>query len=153
MTLSRSHLIPVVLVALAILLPGAAEAQSNCCSCSFGGTNCSARCYIDQMASCHGDISGSVIFCSCTCEPIGGVGGVGGVGGGGGGGAGGCAPTKSSHTIVMAEDEGAKLAGYQLGFGLLRPGTRREGSFNFEEWALVSSTGAVLRASTGKFAD
>lgn len=147
MTLSRGQLIPVVLVALAVLLPGAAEAQGICCECHFNGTNCSACCYLDQMASCHGDISGSVIFCSCTCEPIGGV------GGGGGGGAGGCALTKSSHTIVMGEDGGAKLAGYQLGFGLLHPGTRREGSFNFEEWALVSSAGAVLRASTGKFAD
>lgn len=145
MTLSRGQLIPVVLVALAILLPGAAEAQGNCCSCSYNGTNCSACCYVDQTASCHVDISGSVLFCSCTCEPIG--------GGGGGGGAGGCALTKSSHTIVMGEDGGAKLAGYQLGFGLLHPGTRREGSFNFEEWALVSSAGAVLRASTGKFAD
>src|SRR5215218_4381906 len=60
MTLSRGQLIPVVLVALAILLPGAAEAQGNCCSCSYDGTNCSACCYIEQTASCHVDISGSV---------------------------------------------------------------------------------------------
>jgi hypothetical protein len=146
MTLSRGQLIPVVLVALAILLPGAGEAQGNCCSCSFSGTNCSACCYVDQTASCVVDIAGSVLFCSCTCEAIGG-------GGGGGGGGAGCALTLSSHTIVMGADRGAKLAGHQLGFGLLHPGTRREGSFNFEEWALVSSAGAVLRASTVEFAD
>src|SRR3954451_15772850 len=128
MTLSRGQLIPVVLVALAILLPGAAEAQGNYCSCSFKGTNCSARCYVDQTPRCHVDTSGSVLFCNCACEPM-----------GGGGDAGGCGLTKSSHTIVMGEDRGARLAGYQPGFGLLHPGTRREGSFNFEEWALVSS--------------
>lgn len=48
---------------------------------------------------------------------------------------------------------GAKLADRQLGFGLLHPGKRREGSFNFEEWALVSSASDVLRASTVEFAD
>ncbi|HEY2291125.1 MAG TPA: hypothetical protein VGM86_10530 [Thermoanaerobaculia bacterium] len=152
MILSRGQLITVALVALAILLPGAADAQGNCCSCSFDGTNCSACCYVDQTPSCVVDSSGSILFCSCTCEPKGGGGG-----GGGGGGAGGCALRLSSHTIVMGADRGAdrgaKLAGYQLGFGLLHPGKRREGSFNFEEWALVSSEGAVLRASTGEFAD
>lgn len=145
MTSSRGLLILSVLVALVLLLPGAAGAQSNCCSCSFDGTNCSACCYIDQTASCNVNNAGSVLFCSCTCEPI------------GGGGAGGCALRLSSHTIVMGadrgSDRGAKLAGHQLGFGLLRPGERREGSFNFEEWALVSSAGKVLRASTGEFAD
>jgi hypothetical protein len=151
MTLGRGLLIPSVLMALAILLPDAVGAQGNCCSCSFDGTNCSACCYVDQTASCFVDSAGSVLFCSCTCELI----------GGGGGGGGSCKIRLDSRTTVIGldrgsnrgSDRGAKVADYQLHFGLLNPGDRREGSFNFEEWALVSSAGDVLRASTVEFAD
>jgi len=151
MTSGPVRLIPLfVLAALAILLPNAVGAQSTCCECHFEGTNCSACCYIDQNPLCTLYYAGSFFYCGCTCEPI----------GGGGGGGGGCAIRLSSRTMVMGADRGAdrgaKLAGHQLGFGLLHPGKRREGSFNFEEWALVSSAGdnaRVLKASTVEFAD
>lgn len=144
MTASRVRLIPFVLVALAILLPNAVEAQ-NCCNCDFLGTSCSACCYVDQAPSCTVASSGSVLYCSCLCLT------------GGGGGGGGCSIRLDSRTTVMGldrgADRGAKLADHQLQFGLLNPGERRDGSFNFEEWALVSSAGTVLRASTVEFAD
>lgn len=147
MTLGRGLLIPSVLLALAILLPDAVGAQSPCCTCSFRGTNCSACCYVDQTPLCAVESSGSVFYCACTCQLI----------GGSGGGGGGCKVRLDSHTTVIdsdrGSDRGAKLADQQLRFGLLNPGDRREGSFNFEEWALVSSAGDVLRASTVEFAD
>jgi hypothetical protein len=147
MTSSHGLLILFVLVALAILLPGAAGAQSTCCECHFNGTDCSACCYVDQTPSCVVEGSGSIFYCACTCELI----------GGGGGGGTGCSIRLDSRTTVMGSDRGpdreAKLAGHQLRFGLLNPGERREGSFNFEEWALVSSAGNVLRASTPEFAN
>ncbi len=147
MTLGRSLLIPSALMALAVLLPDAVGAQGNCCSCSFNGTNCSACCYVDQTPSCVVESSGSIFYCACTCQMI----------GGGGGGGGGCKIRLDSRTTVIGldrgSDRGAKVADHQLQFGLLNPGDRREGSFNFEEWALVSSAGDVLRASTVEFAD
>jgi hypothetical protein len=147
MTSSRGLLISSVLMALAILLPDAVGAQGDCCECHANGTNCSACCYVDQNPSCIIYNAGSVIYCGCTCEPS----------GGGGGGAGGCALRLGSQTIVIGSDRRpdreAKLADHQLGFGLLNPGKRRDGTFNFEEWALVSSAGGVLRASTVEFAN
>jgi hypothetical protein len=148
MTSSRSLLILFVLVALAVLLPDAAGAQSNCCECQSNGTNCSASCYVDQNLSCTVYNAGSILYCGCTCEPIG--------GGSGGGGGVGCGRLSSRTTVMgldRGSDRGAKLAEHQLGFGLLNPGKRREGSFNFEEWALVSSAGGVLGASTVEFAN
>jgi hypothetical protein len=151
MTSGRVRLIPFFLVALAIvamavLLPDAVGAQGNCCSCSWNGTNCSACCYSDQTPSCVVEFSGSVSYCACTCPLV----------GGGGGGAG-CSIRLDSRTTVMGldrgSDRGAKLADHQLGGGLLNSGERREGFFNFEEWALVSSTGEVLRASNVDFAE
>lgn len=143
MTSIRGRLLPFVLVVLVILLPHAVGAQGNCCSCPTDeNALCSNCCYVDQNPVC-GYIGG---YCSCTCVTI-------------GGGGGGCALRLSSHTIVMGSDRGAdrgaKLSGYQLHLGLLHPGERREGSFNFEEWALVSSVGdkaKVLSASTAGFA-
>jgi hypothetical protein len=141
MTLGRGLAIPFVLVALAILLPDAAEA--GCCDCDYNGTHCSACCYDDQWADCNVYGSGSSAHCGCYCS------------GGGGGGGGGCGGMMlSSRTLVIGSDGGSELAGHQLRFGLLRPGGRREGSFIFEEWALVSSAGdkaTVLNASTVEF--
>jgi len=149
MAFGRVRLIPFVLVALAvvgvaILLPDAVQAQS-CCECSYNGTNCSACCYADQTPSCVVEFSSSVGYCACTCPLT-----------GGGPGAG-CSIRLDSRTTVMGldrgGDRGAKIAEHQIGAGLLNPGERREGSFNFEEWALVSSAGEVLRASTLDFAE
>jgi hypothetical protein len=149
MAFGRVRLISFVLVTLAIvamasLLPDAAVAQSNCCSCSFNGTNCSACCYSDQGPNCRVEGSNTTLYCACNCTNP------------GGGGAG-CSIRLDSRTTVMGldrgSDRGAKLADHQLGFGLLNSGNRREGTFNFEEWALVSSAGDVLRASTVEFAD
>lgn len=139
-----------VLVALAILLPDAAGAQ-DCCNCAYNGTSCSECCYVDQWALCQ-VYAGPPAHCGCTCVtnpdyfP------------GGGGGAGGCGSVRlSSQTFVIGSDrdypDPGKLADYQLQFGLLHPGDRREGSFDFEEWALVSSTGDVLGASTVEFSN
>ncbi len=142
MTLSRGLLIRSVLVALASLLPAAAGAQLRCCSCSGYGANCSACFYVDQTAVCAGYDDGSVHYCGCMSEAI--------------GGGGGCSRLSSRTTVMGLDrgaDRGAKLAGQQLGSGLLNPGNRREGSFNFEEWAVVSSTGGVLGASTIEFAN
>ncbi len=145
--LSRVLPLPLVLVTVAILFPEAVAAQGSCCQCSFNGTNCSACCYVDQTASCAVESIGSVSYCACIC--------VGGGGSGGGGGVG-CSVTLDSRTTVMGLDRGsergAKAAPHQLGFGLLNPGERRDGSYNFEEWAVVSSAGEVLRASTVEFA-
>jgi hypothetical protein len=144
MTPSRVLLIPFVLVALAILLPGAAGAQSSCCSCSFNGTNCSACCYLDQGPNCRVESSGTVLYCACNCTNPGGGGGVG------------CSRLDSRTAVMGVDrgaDRGAKIADHQLEFGLLNPGERRDGPFNFEEWALVSSAGEVLRASTIEFAN
>jgi hypothetical protein len=139
-------LVPFVLVALAILLPGTLGAQDNCCSCyaTNGYTSCSTCCYADQTPLCPPrNPDGSCPGCTCT------------FGGLGGGGVGGCGSTKlSSSTFVIGSDLKSELADYQLQFGLLRPGVRREGSFDFEEWALVSSAGGkatVLNASTAEF--
>jgi hypothetical protein len=138
----RVRLIPLVLVALASLLPATAGTQNKCCSCSAAnGTNCSACFYVDQTARCAGYKTGSIHYCGCASEAIGGSGG------------GGCSRLSSRTTVMGLDRGGAKLAGQQLGVGLLNPGERREGSFNFEEWALVSSAGGVLGASTVEFAD
>jgi hypothetical protein len=140
-----SVLVPFVLVALAILLPDAAGAQGNCCECvDFGGTSCSACCYADQTPHCNLYNGGSFFYCGCTCGPI-----------HPGAGGGGCDTILSSHTLVIGSDQKSELADHQLRFGL-HPGDRREGSFNFEQWALVSSAGdkaTVLNASTVEFAN
>lgn len=132
---------------LAVLLPAGAVAQGACCQCNFNGTNCSACCYADQTPSCAVESIGSVSYCACICVGIGGGGGVGGVG---------CSVRLDSRTTVMGLDRGsergAKVAPHQLGYGLLNPGERRDGSYNFEEWAVVSPAGEVLRASTVEFA-
>jgi hypothetical protein len=63
--------------------------------------------------------------------------------------------TLGSRTLMIDSDRGTELAGHQLRFGLQRPGSRREGSFLFEEWALVTSAGdkaRVRNASSPKFA-
>ena len=129
MTSGRGRPIPFVLVALAILLPGAVGAQpgGNCCSCDYNGTSCSACCYSDQAPNCA--VFGSPLHCGCYCE----------TGGGGGGPCGGM--SLSSRTLVIGSDRGSELADHQLRFGLQQPGDRREGSFIFEEWALVSPAG------------
>jgi len=133
-------------VALFILLPNAVGAQGNCCECvDAGGTSCSACCYSDQRPHCTLYNGGSFFYCGCTCGPI-----------GPGGPGGGCDAILSSRTLVIGSDRNSELADYQLRFGLLHPGDRREGSFNFEEWALVSSAGdkaTVLSASTVEFAN
>ncbi|MFL6260754.1 MAG: hypothetical protein ACJ76Y_13660 [Thermoanaerobaculia bacterium] len=138
-------LVPFVLVAVAILLPGAVGAQNNCCSCyaDNGFTSCSTCCYADQTPRCLKNLrDGSCYGCTCVS------------GFPGGGGAGGCGSTKlSSSTFMIGSDLKSELADYQLQFGLLHPGVRREGSFNFEEWALVSSAGDVLGASTVEFSN
>ena len=169
MTSGRGLLIPFVMVALAILLPDAVGAQRTCCSCPTDlNPACVACCDPDQIPVC-GSFDGT---CGCYCEP-----------GGGGIGSGGC-KTLSSRTLVIVSDRaenvgrdrretfgkwggasGARsrpdaseaeeeLADHQLRFGLLNPGDRRDGSFNFEEWALVSSAGdkaTLLSASTDEF--
>jgi hypothetical protein len=150
---TRGRAIPFVLVALAILLPDALGAQDLCCHCYTNGI-CSTCCWSDQVPVCGEWTDG---YCGCTCVTIGG-GGRGGVG---------CGSRLSSSTIVIGSDRGsrsklggaqwlgeAKLADHQLRFGRLNPGRRRNGSFNFEEWALVSSAGdkaTVLSASTAEF--
>lgn len=163
----------VIMVALAILLPD--SAQGECCRCPITGTPaCSECCYVDQFALCQ-EYPGPPVHCGCTCVdnpdywPD----------------DGGC-KRLSSRTLVIGSDRaenvgrdrretfgkwggasGARsrpdaseaeeeLADHQLRFGLLHPGARREGSFNFEEWALVSSAGdkaTVLNASTVEFAN
>jgi hypothetical protein len=139
-------LVPFVLVALAILLPNAVGAQDNCCECiaSNGFTSCSTCCYADQTPHCLKNLRDGSCF-GCTCS----------FGGPGGGGVDGCGSTKlSSSTFVIGSDLKSELADYQLQFGLLNPGVRREGPFNFEEWALVSSAdgkATVLNASTAEF--
>jgi len=145
-TSDRGRPILFVLVALAILLPGAVGAQGGCCFCDdFEGESCAACCYPDQTPTCTFDNFGSHYFCSCTCEAR-----------SGGGGGGGCAGmTLSSRTLVIGSDRGPELAGHQLRFGLQRSGNRREGSFLFEEWALVrfaDDKAKVMGASSGKFA-
>ena len=140
MTSNRVRRIPFVLVALASLLPAAARAEIRCCGCSAYGTNCSACFYVvDQTARCGGYKDGSISYCGCMREAI--------------GGGGGCSRLSSRTTVMGLDRGGAKLAGQQLGFGLLNPGNRRDGTFNFEEWAVVSSAGSVLGASTIEFAD
>lgn len=146
MTSGRGRLIPSVLVALATLLPAAVGAQDYCCSCSGGDSGpCSTCCYADQTPVCGYVYYGSIRYCSCDCV----------LNSGGGGGVGGCnGLTLSSRTLVIGSDRGAEFADHQLRFGLQRPGDRREGSFIFEEWALVSSAGdkaMVLGASTAEF--
>ncbi len=147
MTSSRGRLIPSVLVALAILLPAAVGAQFYCCECTGGESGpCSTCCYADQGPLCGLYDAGSFLYCGCSCE-----------GGGGGGGGGGCrGMTLSSRTLVIGSVRGSELADHQLRFGILRSGDRREGTFLFEEWALVSSAGdkaRVLSASTVEFAN
>lgn len=140
MTSRRVPSTPFLLVALAILLPNAAAAQSNCCDCFYPGGGCSACCWEDQIPSCPLFPDGS---CGCYCLSG---------GPGGGGGCGGL--TLSSRTLAIGSDLGFELASYQLRFDLSKGGERREGSFIFEEWALVSSAGdetAVLSASSDAF--
>ena len=140
MTSSRGLLILFVLAALASLLTDTAGAQNRCCSCSGYGTNCSACFYVvDQAALCGGHTNGSIHYCGCASQAI--------------DGGGGCSRLSSRTTVMGLDRGGAKLADQQLGFGLLNPGERRKGSFNFEEWALVSPAGGVLGASTVEFAD
>jgi hypothetical protein len=145
MSSRRVRPIRFVLVALALLLPGAVGAQSTCCNSEGdNGNDCSACCYADPTLTCTFDNVGSGWFPSCTC------------GSSAGGGGGGCADmTLSSRTLSIGSDRGPELAGHQLRFGLQQPRNRPEGSFIFEEWALVSSAAdkaKVLGASTGKFA-
>jgi hypothetical protein len=114
MTSSRVRLIPVALVALAILLPAAAGAQTRYCSCNGYGTNCSACFYVvDQAARCGGYRTGSVHYCGCASEAI--------------DGSGGCSRLSSRTTMMGSDRGGAKLDGPQLGFGLLNPGNGGRG--------------------------
>jgi hypothetical protein len=146
--MTRGLLVPSVLVALAILLPDAVEAQGECCQCPPGGNPaCSECCYVDQIALCQ-MYPGPPAHCGCTCvfDPTYFPGGGGGVG---------CGMRLSSRTFVIGSDRserGTKRADHQLRFGLLHPADRRDGSFNFEEYALVSSAGDVLTSSTVEFA-
>ncbi|HEX4963494.1 MAG TPA: hypothetical protein VF173_21880 [Thermoanaerobaculia bacterium] len=134
-------LVPFVLVALATLLPGTIGAQDNCCGCPNDFNQvCVACCDSDQRPVCTPYRDGS---CGCTCVLTWSHGG------------GGCGvKSLSSRTLVIGSDRVSDLADHQLRFGLLHPGDRREGSFNFEEWALVSAAGdkaTVLSASTAEF--
>lgn len=134
-----------LLIALAFL-PASAGAQSNCCTCSAFGTNCSACCWPDQQANCITFIQGAVTHCGCYCDPVG--------GGEGGGGGVGCLRLDSQTTVMGADRRsGVEAKAHQLGGGLLNPGERRDGTYNFEEWALVSSEGIILRASRLEFAE
>lgn len=141
MTLRRGRSIPFVLVALAILVANPVGAQDNCCDCFYPGGGCSACCWEDQIPSCPLFSDGS---CGCYCLP-----------GGGGPGGGGCdGLTVSSRTLTLDSDLGSELSGHQLQFDLAKAGERPEGSFIFEEWALVSSAGdetTVLTASSAAF--
>ena len=140
MTSHRGLTIPFVLVALVMLLPNAVGAQGNCCDCNANGTSCSACCWEDQAPLCR--TYPNPTHCGCYCDTD----------AGGGGGCGGM--MLSSRTLVISSDRGPELADHQLRFGLQNSGDRREGSFVFEEWALVSSEGGkatVVSASTSKF--
>lgn len=132
-----------LLIALAFL-PASAGAQSNCCTCSSNGTNCSACCWPDQQANCITFIIGTAPpHCGCYCDPL-----------GGGEGGGGCLRLDSQTTIIGADRRsGLEAKAHQLGGGLLNPGERRDGTYNFEEWALVSPEGTILRASRLEFAE
>ena len=136
---------PLLLLAALIALPASGGAE--CCNCSVNGTNCSACCFVDQDPSCTVFGQGSVIYCGCYCDPKPG-------GGSGGGGGVGCLRL-DSRTSAMGADRrsGLEAKAYQLGGGLLNPGERRDGTYNFEEWALVSPEGKILRASQLEFAE
>lgn len=121
---------------------------AECCTCDFNGTTCSACCYSDQTPSCPIYNSGSVFHCGCYCE---------GSGGGDGGGIGhaGCSRIDSRLEVVGVErDREPRVKAWAAvsGQGLLNPGRRKDGVFNFEEWALVSPSGVILGASSPKFA-
>jgi hypothetical protein len=137
-----------LLLLVLAFLSAAAMAQSNCCSCNTNGTNCSACCWPDQQANCITFILGTApVHCGCYCDPLPGD------GGGGSGGAG-CFRLNSQTTIMGADGRsGVEPKAHQLGGGLLNPGKRRDGTYNFEEWALVSSEGAVFRASRVEFGE
>lgn len=141
-SLSRTRT-SLLLIALAFL-SASAGAQGGCCQCSFNGTNCSACCYVDQDPRCPIQNTGSVFHCACYCELI---------GGGEGGGGVGCTRIDSSIEVMGTDrnrDPSSKVS--LPGGGLLNPGRRREGAFNFEEWALVAPDGGILGASTPAFA-
>lgn len=137
MTLGRDRSIPLVLLALVILVATPAGAQDGCCTCDYPGGGCSACCYEDQIPRCTVFPDGS---CGCYCNP--------------GGPAGGCdGLSVSSRTLAIGSDEGPELADHQLRFGLVNAGDRREGSFVFEEWALVSSAGEEITVPTASSAE
>jgi hypothetical protein len=135
-----------LLLAMLMLLP--ASASADCCVCSANGTNCSACCYPDQRPHCTTFIIGTAPpHCSCYCETIGGE-------GGGTGGETGCSVSESRTSVMGVDraDRGAKTAEHQLLYGLSRSEKRRDGVYVFEEWAVISSEGALVRASDLKFA-
>jgi hypothetical protein len=123
------------------------SAGADCCVCSANGTNCSACCWPDQRPSCTTYIIGTdPPHCGCYCEPVGDT--------GGGSGGIGCSVTET-RTVVMGMDRGdrgVKMAEHQLHYGLPRSEKRRDGVYVFEEWAIVSAEGALVRASDLKFA-
>lgn len=134
------------LLLMLVLAASPVTAFDNCCVCSANGTNCSACCWPDQRPSCTTYIIGTAPpHCGCYCNPI--------EGGGGGGGEIGCSVTQSRTTVMGVDrgDRGAKMAEHQLHYGLPRSEKRRDGVYVFEEWAIVSAEGAVVRASDLKF--
>lgn len=140
MTSCRGRSILYVLVTLAILLlPNAVGAQGNCCGCEYSGGGCSACCYEDQTPECTLFPDGS---CGCYCNPM-----------GGGGGPGCNGLTASSRTLVVGSDRGTGLADHQLQFDLANAGERRDGSYVFEEWALVRNEGGKARVLSGSTAE
>lgn len=143
------HRATVLLLLTLVALPPASFA--DCCVCtSDTGSSCSACCWPDQRPSCSTFILGNTPpHCGCYCDPLPGD------GGGGGGGGVGCLRL-DSETTVMGRDRqrsGAEAKAYQLGGGLLNPRERRDGTYNFEEWALVSAEGSVVRASRVEFGE
>ena len=132
------------LMLLLVLAASPVAALDNCCVCSAFGTNCSACCWPDQQANCITFIQGATTHCGCYCDPA----------GEGGGGETGCSVTQSRTSVMGVDraDRGTKRAEYQLHYGLSGSEKRRDGVYVFEEWAIVSAEGALVRASDLKFA-
>jgi len=137
MTSGRGRSVLYVLVTLAILLlPSAVAAQDNCCTCEYPGGGCSSCCWEDQTPECTLFPDGS---CGCYCNPMGGGPGCNGL-------------TASSRTVVVGSDLGSGLADHQLQIDLATSGERRDGSYVFEEWALVKREGGQARVLSGSTA-
>lgn len=131
----RGRSILFVLVALAImLLPNAVEAQGNCCTAT--GFQCSACCWPDQVPRCTQFPDGSW-QCWCFDKPAPPCEGL----------------RASSRTLVLNPDQEAELADHQIQYELANGLTRRDGSYVFEDWALVSNEGGTPRVVTGSSAE